>query len=146
VATPEPRPASRVSLPPLDINALTGRWDELLELLKTQGKPNILLAALRHSHPSAVNARGDVMIELDEPNDIYDRAVNDGRGDVLNILRGWFAGVERVHLKRDAAAQPAAPPKRLTHEMVRAERVASLRKGNPLLDAAIDTLDLDLVD
>jgi hypothetical protein len=30
--------------------------------------------------------------------------------------------------------------------MVRAERIATLRKQDPVLDAAIDALDLDLAD
>jgi hypothetical protein len=30
--------------------------------------------------------------------------------------------------------------------MVRSERIASLRKQDPVLDAAIDALDLDLAD
>src|SRR6185369_4068952 len=87
VAPPQARPAPSATLPLLDINALAGRWDELVDLLKSQGKPLILAAALQHAHPASVTARGDVMIELDEPNDIYDRAVTDGRADVLTILR-----------------------------------------------------------
>ena len=42
--------------------------------------------------------------------------------------REWFAGVERVELRRDEQA-PAAPPKRLTDEMVRAERIAALQEA-----------------
>jgi len=34
----------------------------------------------------------------------------------------------------------------LTDAMVRSERIASLRKQDPVLDAAIDALDLDLAD
>ena len=36
--------------------------------------------------------------------------------------------------------------KRLTDDMLRQERLASLRKRDPLLGAAIDALDLDVVD
>jgi len=52
---------------------------------------------------------------------------------------------EFLTLLRDEKAA-AAPPKRLTDEMVRAERVAALRKREPLLDAAIEALDLDVAD
>jgi len=151
-AAPSPRPVaaptppSSGDLPALDLNRVTGRWDELVEHLKADGKPLILIAALKHARPVAVTARGDVAIELDEPNDIYDRAVSDGCPDVRVVLRSWFAGVERVFLRRDERAGAAPPPKRLTNEMVRAERLASLRKRDPLLEAAIDALDLDVAD
>jgi hypothetical protein len=40
----------------------------------------------------------------------------------------------------------AGPPKRLTAEAVKAEQVASLRRRDPVLGAAIDALDLELLD
>jgi hypothetical protein len=85
-----------------------------------------------------------VTIELDEPNDMYAHSINSGKAEVLTLLREWFS-IERLELRRDDQA-PAAPPKRLTDEMVRAERVASLRKRDPVLNAAIDALDLDVAD
>ena len=39
-----------------------------------------------------------------------------------------------------------APPKRLTDEMVRDQRIATLKKRDPVLGAAIDALDLELAD
>ena len=129
---------------PLDLNRVVGRWDELVERLRAAGKP-LLATALQHASPVAVTARGEVTIELDEPNDFYDRAVMDGRTEIVGVLREWFAGVERVQLRRDESA-PAAAPQRLTDEMVRAQRLATLKKRDPLLAAAIDTLDLDVAD
>ena len=61
------------------------------------------------------------------------------------MLREWFASVERVDLRRDEQA-PSVPPKRLTDEMVRAERIAALKKRDPVLSAAIDALDLEVAD
>jgi hypothetical protein len=112
--------------------------------LRAAGKP-MLATALEHSSPLAVTATGVVTIELDEPNDIYAHAISGGRPEIVNILGEWFAGVSRVDLRRDEQ-QPTAAPKRLTDEMVRAERIASLRKRDPVLSAAIDALDLDIVD
>jgi DNA polymerase-3 subunit gamma/tau len=140
VAPPSPR--SRVEA--LDLSALTGRWDALVERLRTAGKP-MLATALEHSLPVAVSASGVVTIALDEPNDIYGHAINTGRADVVTTLREWFAGIERVELRRDEQAA-AQPPKRLTDEMVRAERLAALKKRDPVLGAAIDALDLDVAD
>jgi DNA polymerase-3 subunit gamma/tau len=142
VAAPAGKPGGTE---PLDLNKLTGKWDALIERLRDNGKP-MLATALAHASPAAVTAAGVVAIELDEPNDIYAHAVSTARGEIAAALRGWFAGVDRVELRRDEAAAPAAPPKRLTEEMVRAERIAALRKRDPVLGAAIDALDLEVAD
>lgn len=123
---------------------LTGKWDALVEKLKADGKMN-LATALAHSSPAAVAASGTLTIELDEDNDFWAHSIAQGKADIVAALKQWFAGIERVELRRDESA-PAAPPKRLTDEMVRAERVASLRKRDPVLSAAIDALDLDVAD
>ncbi len=140
-ARPAPSPTAGE---PLEVNRLAGRWDALVEHLRAAGKP-LLATALEHSSPRAVTAKGDVTIELDEAIDFYARAVTDGASDVLAALREWFPAVQRIQLAplSDAAA---TPPKRMTTEMVRAERIASLRKRDPILSAAIDALDLDVAD
>jgi DNA polymerase-3 subunit gamma/tau len=172
-ARPEPRPAARadssgiradasamparqsvVELAPpvpavvgveaLDLNKLTGRWDALVDRMRVGGKP-MLATALEHSSPIAVTASGVVTIELDEANDIYAHSIGSARAEIVAALREWFPGVERLELRRDEQA-PSAPPKRLTEEMVRAERIAALKKKDPVLSAAIDALDLEVAD
>jgi hypothetical protein len=128
----------------IDVNRLTGRWDALVERMRELEQP-MLATALSHASPVAVTSAGVVTIALDEPNDFYAHSITNGRGDILAALRQWFANVERVDLKRDDSA-PAAPPKRMTDEMVRAERIAALKKRDPLLSAAIEALDLEVAD
>jgi DNA polymerase-3 subunit gamma/tau len=142
VSRPAPRPVV-VPDEPLELSKLTGRWDELVERLRG-GKP-MLASALEHASPVAVTANGVLTIELDESNDIFAHAITTGRPEIATALAEWFSGVERIELRRDEDAA-AAPPKRLTDEMVRAERIASLKKRDPILRAAIDALDLDVVD
>ena len=105
----------------------------------------MLATALEHSSAVAVSGSGVVTIELDEPNDIYAHAITTARADIAAGLREWFAAADRVDLRRDEA-KAAAPPKRLTDEMIRAERIAALRKRDPVLNAAIDALDLEVAD
>lgn len=112
--------------------------------MKADGKMN-LASALAHASPVAVTASGVVTIELDESNDFFAHSITTGKGDIAAALGAWFSGVERVELRRDERA-PSAPPKRLTDDMVRAERLASLKKRDPVLGAAIDALDLDVID
>ena len=150
-AAPAPAPSSvptKVAAPsgtaPIDVNRLTERWDTLVERMRELEQP-MLATALSHASPIAVTASGVVTIELDEPNDFYAHSITNGRGEMLAELRKWFSNVERVELRRDASA-PAAPPKRLTDEMVRVERLAALKKRDPLLSAAIEALDLEVAD
>ena len=146
----EPRPqarverAERVERETLELAKIVGRWDDLVERMRSGGKP-MLATALMHASAVAVTADGVVAIELDEPNDIYAHAINTARTDVVSALREWFDGITRADLRRQDSA-PAAPPKRLTDEMVRAERIASLKRRDPVLSAAIDALDLDVAD
>jgi DNA polymerase-3 subunit gamma/tau len=142
VSAPADRPAGGEAL---ELAKVTAKWDALVERLRDSGKP-MLAAALAHASPAAVTAAGVVSIELDEPNDIYAHAVSTARAEIASALREWFSGVERVELRRDDGAPAPPPPKRLTDEMVRAERIAALKKRDPVLGAAIDMLDLEVSD
>ena len=66
------------------------------------------------------------------------------RTELVSTLRRWFPGVQRLVVRAPEGA--SSPPPRLTDEMVRSERIAVLRRKDPVLDAAIDALDLDLAD
>jgi DNA polymerase-3 subunit gamma/tau len=129
---------------PLDTNALAGRWDALIERLRQGGK-TLLATAIEHAVPTVVTSRGDITIALDEPNDFYAKAIHSGAAEVVAILRDWFSPVERVQLE-GSAKQPSTPPKRLTDEDVRAQKLEALKKRNPILSAAIDALDLEVID
>ena len=143
-AQPAPRPVPRGGAEALELSKVVGRWDELVERMRASGKP-MLATALGHASPVAVTASGVVTIELDESNDIYAHSIHTGRQEIVATLGAWFAGVTRIDLRRDDQVA-SAPPKRLTDEMVRAERIASLKKRDPVLRAAIEELDLDVSD
>jgi hypothetical protein len=55
-----------------------------------------------------------------------------------------FPGIERIAVTRPEGA--SAAPRRVTEEEIRTQRMASLRKRDPVLGAAIDALDLELLD
>ena len=138
-----PSPAPARGTP--DINAVTGRWDELVTKVRGSGKA-LLAAALEASSPVAITARGDLTIQLDEPNDFHARAIEQSKDDVLAILGEWFAGTHGLRLYREESPPKAQAdrPKRVTDEMVKSERVSALRKKDAALDAAVDILDLEL--
>jgi len=142
-APPAPAAPSAALAGAPDLNQLVERWDDVVARVRAAGK-SVAANALEHASPSAVNARGDVTLTLDEGNPIYEQAIDAVKNDVVSVMREWFPGVQRLVVR--APARASAPPARLTDEMVRSERMAALRKKDPVLDAAIDALDLDLAD
>ena len=95
--------------------------------------------------PVAVTAAGDLTIELDEPNEFLARAVESGKSDIASALRQWFPDTTTVRLRQDPE-RAATAPTRVTNEMVRKDRLNALRKRDPILGAAIDALDLDVIE
>ena len=103
----------------------------------------MVASALNEATPSAVTAGGLVTIGV--TSDALADALQSGSESILAALRGIFDGVEKVAIKAMTDGQAAARP-RLTAENVIADRVATLRKRDPLLNAAIDALDLRLIE
>ncbi|HEX2781277.1 MAG TPA: hypothetical protein VHM30_17380, partial [Gemmatimonadaceae bacterium] len=145
VAAPPPKPAAPSRLPAIDANALAERWDDIVARVRSQGRA-LLAAALAETTPVAVSAQGVVTLQLDAPDEIKSQALESGRNDALEAIRASFSGVERVVVRVVASSAPAPAPKRITDESVRADRVTALRKKDPILGAAVDALDLDLIE
>ena len=105
----------------------------------------MLAAALDHAKPVSMSDEGDLAIRLDEANDVFQRKIEGGRDQILAALRE-VVGVGRSVRLAQGTEVPAAPPKRLTQETLKTEEVARLRRSDALLGAAIDALDLELMD
>jgi DNA polymerase III subunit gamma/tau len=127
-----------------DLAALTGKWDELVYRVKGAGKA-LLGAALTASSPRSITKSGDLTIQLDEPNDFHAKAIEQDATAIAAVLGEWFTGVERVLVHRETA-RADEKPRRVTDEMVKAERLNGLRRKDRVLDSAIDVLDLEIAD
>ena len=138
-------PQALSSKPKADVNAITGKWDALVSRARETGKA-LLAAALESSSPQAISREGVLTIRLDEPNDFHARAIEQDSALVVSTLRAWLAGVEKVQVHKDKTAAAPEKPVRITDEAVKSQRLASLRKKDPTLDAAIDALDLEIAD
>ena len=96
-------PASRRAA--LDARAtLAGRGTTLVERLRSRRASRCSPRALEHASPVAVTASGVRDHRADEANDIYAHAIGSARTEIAAMLREWFAGVERVDLRRDEQA------------------------------------------
>jgi DNA polymerase-3 subunit gamma/tau len=129
---------------PLDVTRLTGRWDEIVAQIRTDGK-RMLASALQHAMPVSVTASGDITIELDTSHEYLAPAVESGRAEIVAAIRQRFPDARAVKLRQDPE-RPAAVPARVTDEMVRTDRLNALRRRDPILGAAIDALDLDVIE
>ena len=138
-------PSARATSAPLDLNRLVERWDDVVARVRT-ARP-LLGNALAASQVVAVSARGEVTLELDQANDLFEHSITSGASEILAAIGAHFAGVTRVLLRRgQRAGETGAEPRRMTVEQVKEERLASLRRRDPALDAAVSALDLELID
>jgi DNA polymerase-3 subunit gamma/tau len=127
---------------PLDLNRLAEHWDDVVARVRASGR-GMVASALNEATPNAVTAGGVVTIGV--TSDALADALQSGNESILAALRGIFDGVEKVAVKAMVDG-PAAVRPRLTAENVIADRVATLRKRDPMLNAAIDALDLRLIE
>lgn len=141
----EPRPQPSSERRPLELAALTGRWDDLVARFREMGKA-LVVTALEASAPRAVTAKGEISIELDEPNDFHAKVIEQARAEIVAILREWFDGVSMVAVHREGERAVGERPRRMTDEMVKSERLSGLRRKDAVLDVAIDVLDLEIAD
>ena len=149
-----PRPAadnSGTKRAPLDVNHLAEHWDAIVDSLRASGRA-MLAGHLSTAVPSAVSSRGVITVQLDDDAgsayDLVQEAMNSAQAELLSAVRTHFSGVEKVVLaaREKAAGGAAVANRRLTEEAIKAERLASLRKKDPVLDAAVRELDLELLD
>ena len=133
--------AQRAAAPlaPLDVNHMAARWDDIVAELRAAGR-GMVAQLLEEATPAAVTSSG--VITLDAESELTVRGLSEAESTVLDALRRHFSGVTKLV----ARAAGSAPRKRYDASSVQAERTAHLRKADPLLAAAIDALDLELID
>jgi DNA polymerase III subunit gamma/tau len=68
------------------------------------------------------------------------------RDAISEVLGRYIAEMPRVKILADAAPTPAERPTRLTEQGANAERLKVLRTKDPTLSAAVDALDLELLE
>jgi DNA polymerase-3 subunit gamma/tau len=144
VPAPAAKPAPRVAL---DLNVLCERWGEVVDRVRSAGRP-MLVSALERALPVAVSAQGTITVQLEQPNEIFEKAIETGAAEVLSAVAGTFEGATKLMVRRVEQPAPAVTdaPKRLTEDQARRERAQLLRKKDPALDAAIEELDLELLE
>jgi len=138
-APPRP-PAASAGVP--SINVISERWDEVVAKLATT---RMLLAPfLELAVPSAVSAAGVLTVNADD--EAAADALEMAKADMLAVVKGVFPAIDRVVITRPSGPSVSGSHRRVTEEEIREQRITSLRKRDPVLGAAIDALDLELLD
>ncbi len=137
------RPAPRRDLLPLDINRVAEHWDAVVDSVNSEHRALLLSSTLAHATPTAVTAGGSVTLTVESES--HAEIIAGGEAVILGALRRRFEGVQKV-VVRTVPREGDRAPQRLNETAVKADRMATLRKQSPLLDAAVQALDLELME
>ena len=128
----------------LTLPALLATWPDIL--VAAGERSRLLGQSLAATTPVAA-AAGEVRLSSTAEQGMLSEGVRRQIGLVEEILSSRFLGPVKVRLVVEAAAGgPAERPKRITDEVLRAERLERLRRVDPALDTAANELDLEIVD
>ena len=146
VVTPHSAPATATSTRSphhvaLDLNALVGEWDEIVAAVRRE-RP-IVGTLLEHAIPSGVSASGVVTLQIEDAGSFEGLAAK--ARDLSTALAVYVSGLSRVQLLPPDSPQRSGGPQRMTAESVKSDTLLAIRKRDPVLAAAIDELDLDLI-
>jgi len=141
-------PASRISHPappekgPLTVERLKGLWPRIIEDARRE-KP-MLGALLPAVEPTAINGT-TVGVRVLDP--VHAEGLERQREALAQLVGRYVSEPVRIKLEGAGSGERSAPrPGRLTEQGVRAERLEALRARDPDLDAAVDALDLELLE
>jgi DNA polymerase-3 subunit gamma/tau len=132
--------AMRPTGSPPSLGMLAERWGAVSDEARNRGRA-ALAGVLAHATPVGASAQG--LLTLEVPDDASRDALELGKADVLAAAQTLWPGFERLAVQ---VALDDSAPRRLTAESVKAERTERLRRSHPVLGAAIDALDLELLD
>jgi len=126
-----------------DLNAVAGIWDDVVAGIR-RDRP-FIATLLEQALPVATTATGVLTVQVDAP--VVQEGLVARSSEVRDVLSGWIRGLDRVAVRMAGGDQSPPPARsRMTAATVRTETVAALKRRDPVLAAAIDALDLDLVD
>ncbi len=133
--------------PAADIEQMASGWQAVADQVRAAGR-GMLAQAVGRVRPLRLASNGHLVLGYDALDDTFAEAVNAGRADVLAAVQTLFGGIAGISLEKQAGASDgeAMTTKRLTAKEAKRERAARLASENPLLDAAVRALDLELQD
>lgn len=146
VVAPTPAVRSTGAFPALD--AVKAQWHAVADSVRAAGR-GMLAESVRRVRPTALDASGMLTLTHDPGDDTFSTAVDSGRDAVLVAIADLVGPVRALRLESEGPgfeAAPAARGKRITAQDVKSETIERLAQRDPLLAAAVEALDLELLD
>lgn len=127
------------------LEAIRTAWPELVAAVR--GQSRFLGEALSHTVPCKLELPW-LTVELVEPNPLFAERLQAQAQTVEAILTRPLGQPVRLRVTEVAAGDgvPVPKPRQLTDASLKADRLRMFRSKDPALDAAADTLDLEIVD
>ena len=145
---PEPRRTGGES-PTLE--QVKSQWSRVAQTLRTNGR-GMVAEAVQRLVPMQVSPEGALTLGYAPADDTFAMAVDRARADMIAVLQDTLPGLTTFTLHVNAGTAPAnsaaAHPtsKRLTAHDVQQQRTEQIAAKDPLLEAAVRVLDLELLD
>src|SRR6266513_2724699 len=149
-SAPPTFPVSRVPSPvepekgPLTVDRVRALWPRVVE--DARAKSPMLGALLQVTEVVGVDA-GTVAIRLLDTNPVHAEGLERQRDTLGRLVGRYLTEPVRINLQGAGSGERSTPrPGRLTEEGARAERLKTLRAQDASLNAAVDALDLELLE
>jgi DNA polymerase III subunit gamma/tau len=151
-STPPPSPAVSAAVPPavppargpLTVERLRSLWPRVIEDARV--KSPMLGALLERAEVVSVDGAAVTIRPLDT-NPVHTEGLERQREALSQLVGRYVTGPVRIKLEGAGSGERSVSrPERLTEEGARAERLKALRAKDPGLSAAVDALDLELLE
>ena len=151
-ASPAPAPAAPAAsapaptapeIGPLTLERLQTLWPRIV--VDARAKSQMLGALLAATEVVSVDG-GTVTIRMVEENPVHADGIERQRDAVAQLVSRYVSGAVRIAFARSGGDAQRPRPARLTEDSARAERLSRLRADDPGLNAAVDALDLELLE
>jgi DNA polymerase-3 subunit gamma/tau len=143
VSAPPARPsiaAKSAAVP--SINALVEKWEDVIATLR--GDRPTLGPFFDQTIPTAISGGGVLTIRIEDT--AGGEALDLAKSSMLATIQSLYPAIERIVISRPDGNPASSGARRVTEEEIKEQKMASLRKRDPVLGAAIDALDLELLD
>ena len=132
--------------PPPTLDVVQARWKDIIDVVRKSGR-GMVAESLQRLVPIEITTQGAVLLGYSTSDDTFVRAVESARSDVLAAMQGCVEGIATFTLRaQTSSAESAGPSKRLTQAEVHHQRLQQMSARDPVLDAAVRVLDLELLD
>ena len=116
-------------------------WSQVVS--DARGKTPLLGSLLAEAEVVAVEGR---IVSIRPGHAVHAEGLERQRETIGQTLGRFVSEAPRVKIVAGGPGSPTPPPERLTEQGATAERLKSLRSKDPTLSAAVDALDLELLE